>query len=161
MIFIFLLSRSPKSPLRPSQLHIQWIPEFLPGGKADVPWGWHSSTFSAEVRNEWRYTSTRLIWLDADKDSFTFFHPLSQNLVEELRPYRKPQLCALCTSSTQLQYSVWTVCCSCVHKQYTVWTVCCSCVHKQYTVWTVLSGKVKEDRGKVNPRKSHEGPEGE
>jgi hypothetical protein len=51
-----------RSALGPTQPPIQWVPAFSAGSKAIGAWSNHSPPSVAEVKNEWRYTSTPTIW---------------------------------------------------------------------------------------------------
>ena len=64
----------PRLALKPAQPFVQWVLEVLspgvkqPGHEADNP-----ASSSAEVKNEWSYTSTLLVCLYGTyRDNFTF-----------------------------------------------------------------------------------------
>jgi hypothetical protein len=107
--------------------------EFLPGGKVAVPWGWHSSTFSAEVNNECRYTATRLTWLCGKHGQLYRLSSVVIKFGRKSVPLQ--EIAALYFMHTNAQL--------------------------QYTVWTKLTGKCKKGKRKVDPRIGHEGPEEE
>jgi hypothetical protein len=78
IIIIILFTTLSRTALGPTQPPIQWVPGALslgvkrPGREAD-----HSPPFSAEVKNEWSYTSTPQYVLTAwclvkHRDNFTF-----------------------------------------------------------------------------------------
>jgi hypothetical protein len=52
----------------------RWKPVALPGSKATGGWSWPLSSPSAEVKNEWSYTSVPPLWHVADRDSFCSLH---------------------------------------------------------------------------------------
>jgi len=67
-------SPRPSGPaLGPTKPPIQWIPAFFPGVKRPKRFVDHCSLSSAEVKNEWRYTSIPVSCLhDVDSHGFTF-----------------------------------------------------------------------------------------
>jgi hypothetical protein len=56
----FLFSKTSRPALRPTQTRIQWVRSSSPGLKRPPRDGEHSHSSSAEVKNEWNYTSTPL-----------------------------------------------------------------------------------------------------
>ena len=53
--------------------HIQWVPGFIPGDKADGGSSHRSTPSSVKFKNEWIYTSTPPISLHVlGRDNFTF-----------------------------------------------------------------------------------------
>lgn len=54
---MFLLSKTSRPPLRPTQPHFPWLPEFFLGGNAAGKYI-RSPASSANVMNKWSYAST-------------------------------------------------------------------------------------------------------
>jgi hypothetical protein len=71
------ISRPAVGPIQPS---VQWVTGFIFGVKQPRLFVGHSVQFNAEVKNEWRYTSTPPVCLlGVDKDNFTFFLDINQS----------------------------------------------------------------------------------
>ena len=71
---VFLLPETPRPALEPTQPPIQCVLGFFPGVKRARREVDHKPSYSAEVKNEWRYTSTPLICLHGvDRDNFTSY----------------------------------------------------------------------------------------
>ena len=67
---IFRFSKTSRQGLRPKNTSMRWVPGFCPRGKV----AGHSSTSSANVKNEWNYTSvTPIRFYSVDRENFTFY----------------------------------------------------------------------------------------
>jgi hypothetical protein len=65
MMGLFLFATAPRTALGPTQLPIQWVTGDLPlGVKQPEREADHSPPYSAEVKNEWSYTSSPPIRLN-------------------------------------------------------------------------------------------------
>jgi len=67
---MFLVHKTPRPILGTTQTSIQWVPRFLYEVKRPRSEAEHTTLFSAEVKNEWSYTS---VWFrGVDRENFTF-----------------------------------------------------------------------------------------
>jgi hypothetical protein len=72
--YLSLLQNVPRPARRHTQPPTEWVQEALPQGvKRPQHEADHSPPSSAEIKNEWRYTSTPPVYLhDVDRNTFTF-----------------------------------------------------------------------------------------
>lgn len=71
----YLFSRTCRLSLGSIQPPVQWVPMFFSGGKVDGHYFDDPSPFSAEVRNQWSYTSTPPVYVHGKEcDNFLPFH---------------------------------------------------------------------------------------
>jgi len=100
---IFLLFKIPTAVLRPTQFPIQEVAEFFTGCKAAGALCWPSSQSSAEVRNEWSYTSTPPVCLHGmGWDTFIVTFNLKQNGSND-----QAVSCVLQGTSLGCEFGIW------------------------------------------------------